>query len=77
MFPTVPLCIIRSFSLHTQQWYMSYRFSDSLLSENLYSGGFVPVIENSRNCVIFDRLANIKYTFPRMFTHLFRMKKIG
>ena len=30
MFWTVPLSIIRSFSLHTQQWYMSYRFSDSL-----------------------------------------------
>jgi len=30
MFRTVPLPIIRSFSLHTQQWYMSYRFADSL-----------------------------------------------
>jgi hypothetical protein len=30
MFQTVPLSIIRSFSLHTQQWYMSYRFADSL-----------------------------------------------
>jgi len=29
MFRTVPLSIIRSFSLHTQQWYMSYRFTDS------------------------------------------------
>ena len=46
MFRTVPLSIIRSFSLYTQQWYMSYRFSDSLragacaparkLSANLY-----------------------------------------
>ena len=27
---TVPLSIIRSFSLYTQQWYMSYRFADSL-----------------------------------------------
>ena len=25
MFWTVPLSIIRSFSLYTQQWYMSYR----------------------------------------------------
>jgi len=31
MFRTVPLSIIRSFSLYTQQWYMSYRFADSLL----------------------------------------------
>jgi len=30
MFQTVPLPIIRSFSLYTQQWYMSYRFADSL-----------------------------------------------
>jgi len=32
MFQTVPLSIIRSFSLYTQQWYMSYRFADSLPS---------------------------------------------
>ena len=30
MFRTVLLSIIRSFSLYTQQWFMSYRFSDSL-----------------------------------------------
>jgi len=30
MFQTVPLSIIRSFSLYTQQWYMLYRFADSL-----------------------------------------------
>ena len=30
MFWSVPLSIIRSFSLYTQQWYMSYRFADSL-----------------------------------------------
>ena len=30
MFRTVPLSIIRSFSLYTQQWYMLYRFADSL-----------------------------------------------
>jgi len=28
MFQTVHLSIIRSFSLYTQQWYMSYRFAD-------------------------------------------------
>ena len=27
MFRTIPLAIIRSFSLYTQQWYMSYRFA--------------------------------------------------
>jgi len=30
MFRTVPLSIIRSLALYTQQWYMSYRFDDSL-----------------------------------------------
>jgi hypothetical protein len=30
MFRTVPLFIIGSFSLYTQQWYMSNRFTDSL-----------------------------------------------
>jgi len=30
MFRTVPLSIIRSFPLYTQQWYMSYRLSYSL-----------------------------------------------
>jgi len=30
MFRTVPVSIIRSFSLYIQQWYMSYRFADSL-----------------------------------------------
>jgi len=33
MFRTVPLSIIRSFSLYTQQWYMSYRYADSLRAE--------------------------------------------
>ena len=30
MFRTVPLSITRSFALYAQQWYMSYRFADSL-----------------------------------------------
>jgi len=29
MFRTISLSIVRSFSLYTQQWYMSYRFADS------------------------------------------------
>ena len=32
MFRTVPLSIIRSFLLYTQQWYMSYKFADRLLA---------------------------------------------
>ena len=30
MFRTVPLSIIRSFSLYTQQWSMTHKFVDSL-----------------------------------------------
>jgi len=37
MFRTAPLSIIRSFSLYTQQWYMSYRFTDSLQLDSLIS----------------------------------------
>jgi len=37
MFRTVPLSIIRSFSLYTQQWYMSYRFADRLRLRKLFA----------------------------------------
>jgi len=36
MFRTVPLPIIRSFPLYTQQWYTSYRFVDSLRAGAFY-----------------------------------------
>jgi len=36
MFWTVSLSIIRSFSLYTQQWYMSCRYADSKISAYLY-----------------------------------------
>jgi len=35
MFQTVPLSIIRSFALYTQQWHMSYRFTESLRAGSL------------------------------------------
>jgi len=38
MFRTVPLSIIRSFSLYTQQQYKSYRFADSLLASCQHTG---------------------------------------
>jgi len=34
MFLRVSLSIIRSFSLYTQQWYISYRFAGSLRAES-------------------------------------------
>jgi len=42
MFRTVSLSIIRSFSLYTQQWYMSYKFADSLRAGS--GSGFEPTI---------------------------------
>ena len=38
MFRTVPLTIIRSFSLYTQQWYMSYRHTGYSYSLRAGSG---------------------------------------
>jgi hypothetical protein len=35
VFRTVPLSIIRSYSLYTEQWYMSYRFVILLLESCL------------------------------------------
>jgi len=37
MFRKVPLSIIRSLALYTQQWYMSYRFVDSLLASSQHN----------------------------------------
>jgi len=44
MFQTVPLSIIRSFSLYAQLWYMSYRYADSLRA-----GAFAPAHRLSAN----------------------------
>jgi hypothetical protein len=44
IFQTVPLSIIRSFSLCTQQWYMSCRFAESLSMCRFF--GMIPFIKN-------------------------------
>jgi len=44
MFRTVPLSITRSFPLYTKQWYMSYRFADSLQAG---SGWNIPILHTS------------------------------
>jgi len=44
MFRTVPLTIIRSFSLYTQQWFRSYRFAGSLRAG---SGWNIPILLES------------------------------
>ena len=40
MFRTVPLSIIMSFSLYSQQWFISYRFPDSLRA-GAYATAFI------------------------------------
>jgi hypothetical protein len=37
MFRTVPVSINRNFLLHTQQWYMSYRFDDNMQAGSEWS----------------------------------------
>ena len=51
MFRTIPLSIIRSFSLYTQQWYMSYRFADSLREG---SGGTILILLASCQQNLYD-----------------------
>ena len=49
MFRGVSLSTIRSFSLYTQQWYMSYRFVDSLRAPLLCVQWKTPD-DGQRNC---------------------------
>jgi len=51
MFQIVHLSIIRSASLYTQQWYMSYRFADSLRAG---SGRNVVIMLTSCNYNLYD-----------------------
>jgi len=44
MFRTVPLSIIRRFSLYTLQWYMSYRFTDSLRIYPIFLSDFTEAL---------------------------------
>jgi hypothetical protein len=50
MFRTVPLSIIRSFSLYTQQLYMSHRFADSLL----VGSGCHPYLASKLSANLYD-----------------------
>jgi len=58
MFRTVPLSVISRFSLDTQQWYMSYRFADSLLTDVSKPLWHIPLLcvqwktpdDGQRNC---------------------------
>jgi hypothetical protein len=62
MFRTVPLSIIRSFSLYTQQWYMSYRFAYSLRA----GLGWNAVESHSNNT--FEKLVQLVGFIMRILT---------
>jgi len=55
MLQTVPLSIIRSFALYTQQWYMSCRFADSLRvgSGQNCSSILILLASCQQNCMTF------------------------
>jgi len=54
MFRTVPLSIIRSFSLYTQQWYKSYRFADSLRAGSKWNSKFRPDPARKLSANLYD-----------------------
>jgi len=55
MFRTIPLSIIRSFSLYTQQWYMSYRlqlqFTSRIRTE--LSSDMSLLVSCQQNCMTY------------------------
>ena len=53
MFRTVPLSIIGVFSLYTQQWYMSYRFADSLRTGSGRSSNLILLASCQQNCMTY------------------------
>jgi hypothetical protein len=55
MFRTVPLSIIRSFLLYTHQWYMPYRFADSLRQGSGRNSLSIIIIKPTR-CTNFSNL---------------------
>ena len=56
MFETVPLSIIRSLSLYTQQWYMSYRFADSLRAGSGHPDPACKLYDIYHCCVYSEKL---------------------
>ena len=66
MFRTVPLSIIRSFSLYTQQWYMLYRFADSLRAG---SGWTILILHH-------DKFLKIKPTIDALISQIYFCMKV-
>ena len=65
MFRTVPLSIIRSFSLYTQQWYISYSFADSLRAESCLQAVSKPVRYITLLCVLWKTPGDGKRNCPK------------
>ena len=55
MFRTVPLSIIRSFSLYIQQWYMLYKFADSCEQLSAYQYNIYHCCVYSEKLLMMDR----------------------
>jgi hypothetical protein len=55
IFRTVPLSVISSYSLYTQQWYMSYRFVDSFQEESGLNCNSILILRESclKTCVTY------------------------
>ena len=53
MFRTVPLSIIWSFSLYTQQWYKSYRFAESLRAGSGRNSILILLASCQQNCMTY------------------------
>jgi len=56
MFREVPLYTIRSFSLYTQQWYMSYKYADSLRAGAGRSSVLILLYDIYHCCVYSEKL---------------------
>jgi hypothetical protein len=54
MFQTVTLSIIRSCSLYTQQWYMSYRFVESLRAGSGWTGNATLILLDSSILILLE-----------------------
>jgi hypothetical protein len=72
MFRRVPLSIVRSFSLYTQQWYMSYNLADSLRAVSkpvwhvsLLCVQWKPPDDGQRNCP-----KHVEFAFQNKFEEL-------
>jgi hypothetical protein len=51
MFRTVPLSIIRSFSLYTQQWYVSYNFAERLRAVSGWKSILILLASCQQSCL--------------------------